>query len=348
MSKLKGSYVLVFAALFWMSKGWASAQESVSPPQQSAPPPTQAPAPVERVPAAAPQTQEPPPPAYDKAIFQKPIPGAQLAFLNQFAGVPSGDAVKDKQFHKAINGAIPDPMFHYGKDMPLDDALDMVLKGSPQPVQVRDGRYVIVSSRMGPLSHWLQDPHLAGRGFIWIDMQDGIVLGGFYFHPTNGEPTPSVTVFSKQIKEDAIGLSQLPPAFAEDLSRWSRQMSLPPVETRYFIGSVNKKILLEHDEDYCAPMDGVTAPDQAVCEQMDEDAADVDMIAASYLEQTHYATNATAYMITNPDQIAWLQVRDNTCRVGPDPLGCHIRMTHERTRVILHRSGPAPHTGPHR
>ena len=341
MRKLKGSYVLVFAALFWMSNGWASAQESMSPaqpPQSEAPPPTPAPAPVERVPAPAPQTQEPPPPAYDKAIFQKLIPGDQLAFLNQFAGVPSGDAVKDKQFHKAINGAIPDPMFHYGKDMSLDDALDMVLKGSPQPVQVRDGRYVIVSGRMGP--------YLAGRGFIWIDMQDGIVLGGFYFHPTNGEPTPSVTVFSKQIKEDAIGLSQLPPAFAEDLSRWSRQMSVPPVETRYFIGNVNKKILLEHDEDYCAPADGTTAPDKEDCEQMMADAADADMTAASYLEQTHYATNATAWMITDPDQVAWIQVRDHTCGIGLDPLGCHIRMTHERTRIILHRE-PVGHPPPH-
>jgi len=65
---------------------------------------------------------------------------------------------------------IPNPMFHYGWDMPLADALDAVLKGSPQPVQIRDGRYVIVSGRSGP--------YLAGRGFIWIDMHDGVALGG--------------------------------------------------------------------------------------------------------------------------------------------------------------------------
>ena len=50
-------------------------------------------------------------------------------------------------------------------------------------------------------------------------MQEGIGLGGFYFHPTNGEPTPSVNVFSRQVvKEDYLKLSQLPPVFAEDLA----------------------------------------------------------------------------------------------------------------------------------
>jgi uncharacterized protein YecT (DUF1311 family) len=336
--KLKVSYVLGFAALFLIptgillpnaaGHGSANAQESGPPPQSPEPRPLEPP--PQQPPAAVSK--------YDKAIFLKPIPSDQLAFLNQVVGKLSGDAVRDKQFRKLMKSVIPNPMFHYGWDMPLADALDMVLKGSPQPVQIRDGRYVIVSGRSGP--------YLAGRGFIWIDMHDGVALGGFYFHPTNGEPTPSVTVFSRQVKEEFIGLSQLPPAFADDLSRWSRELSVPLVTTRYFIGDISRKILLEHDEDYCAPLDEATAPPENDCEQMNADAADVDMNAASYLDQTHYATNATAWMITDPDQISWIQVRDNTCRVGPDPLGCHIRMTRERTHVIIRRN-PMPHL-PHR
>jgi uncharacterized protein YecT (DUF1311 family) len=237
-----------------------------------------------------------------------------------------------------MHSAISDCMFHYGWDMPLPDALEMVLKGSPQPVRIRDGRYVMVSGRSGP--------YLMGRGFIWIDVQDGIVLGGFYFHPTNGEPTPSVTVFSRQVKEESLKLSQLPPAFAEDLSQWSGQSSVPSVTTRYFITGSNKKILLEHDEDYCAPVNGTTAPPESGCEQMNADAADIDMNAAYYLDQTHHATNATAWMITGEDQVAWLQFRDNTCRLGPDPLICHIRMTRERTHLII-TGKPMPHP-PHK
>jgi uncharacterized protein YecT (DUF1311 family) len=283
--------------------------------------------------AGAPPLQpdpQPPVSSYDPAIFQNPIPSDQLAFLNQFAGAASNDLLRDKQFRKLMHGVIPNCMFHYGRDMPLTDALDMVLKGSPLPVRIRDGRYLLVSGRSGP--------YLAGRGFIWIDFEDGIALGGFYFHPTNGEPTPAVNIFSKQVKEeDSLKLSQLPPAFADDLIAWSAESRVPPVTTRYFITGSNKKILLEHDEDYCAPAAWPTPPPQNICQQMNADAADIDLNAAYYLEQTNHATNATAWMIADSDQVAWLQVRDNTCRVGPDPLRCRIRMARERTRVIIKR-----------
>jgi len=288
-----------------------------------------------------PQPQETQPPAspYDKSIFLKPIPSEQLAFLNHFAGSASGDVIRDKQFRKLMHSVIPDCMFHYGRDMPLSDALDMVLKGSPLPVQIRDGRYVMVSGRSGP--------YLMGPGFLWIDMQEGVTLGGFYFHPTNGEPTPTVAVFSRQVqvKEKSLGMNQLPPEFGRYLSQWSEETGVPPVTTRYFITGRNKRILLEHDEDYCAPADGTdgTPPTSAaVCEQMNADAADIDMNAAYYLEQVDYATNATAWMIVGQDQIAWIQVRDETCRAGPDRLRCRIRMTRKRTQVIINRK-PIPH-----
>jgi hypothetical protein len=48
--------------------------------------------------------------------------------------------------------------------------------------------------------------------------------------------------------------------------------------------------------------------------------ADTNMIAASYVEQTHHVTNATAWMINDPEQVAWLRVRDNTCGGVADPL----------------------------
>jgi len=79
----------------------------------------------------------------------------------------------------------------------------MVLKEFSTAGSNPDGRYLMLSGRSGP--------YLAGRGFVWIDLQDGIVLGGFSFHPTNGEPTPTATVFSKQVKEESIKMSQLPP-----------------------------------------------------------------------------------------------------------------------------------------
>jgi len=288
---------------------------------------------LSKAPARAMQDTPPPPPPPSPVVFQKPIAADQLAFLNSFAGRPANDLVRDGKYKKLMHTVIPDTMFHYGIDMPLSDAVEKVMQGSSAPVQIHDGRYLVVSRANGP--------YLRGRGFIWIDLQEGIGLGGFYFHPTNGEPTPSVTVFSRQVKdEDAMQLSQLPAAFAQDLSQWSADSSIPPVTTRYFITGSNKKILLEHSEDYCAPAAGAAAPSQADCEQMNADAADIDMNAAYYLEQTNHATNATARMIEGNEEVAWIQLRENTCRVGPDPLRCRVRMTHEHIHGIGHAPPP--------
>ncbi len=276
------------------------------------------------------------PAAYNKSIFQKPIPAAQLAFLNHFSGAASGDLIRDKQYRKLMHDVIPDVMFHYGWDIMLKDALEKVIAGSTIPVQIRDNRYVLVSGRSGP--------YLGGRGFMWIDMQDGIALGGFYFHPTNGEPTPTVTVFSRQIKEVSLRMTQLPPAFADDLKQWSADSSVPPVSTRYFIGGISRRLLLQHDEDYCAPLRG-TAASTDDCEQMNADAADIDLNAAYYLDQINYATNGTAWMINTPEQTSWIQLRDETCRLRPDRMACRIRLTRERIHTIIERH-PVPQQPP--
>jgi uncharacterized protein YecT (DUF1311 family) len=70
-------------------------------------------------------------------------------------------------------------------------------------------------------------------------------------------------------------------------------------------------------------------------------AADADMHAAYFMKETHNAANATAWML-DPAESAWLAMRDRTC-IGPNGLGCMIRMTRERVRVIL---GPPPQPRP--
>ena len=170
------------------------AAQSPEATQQPAPPSAEAP----QSPAAGqpPLTDDKPParpqpgePDYNKIIFQNALAGDQLAPLKRFEGATAGDLLHDKQFHKLIRNVIPDCMFHYGHDMPLLEAMETVLERSSQPVEIRDGRYLIVSGRSGP--------YLQGRGMMWIDLQDGVALGAFFFHPTNGEPTPAVNVFSR-------------------------------------------------------------------------------------------------------------------------------------------------------
>ena len=295
-----------------------------------APAPSLQPAVPQPEPPAPSPAMQPSPAAsnYDKTLFLKPIPSAQLAFVAQYDGAPASDLYRDKQFRKLVHGALPDCIFHYGSDVPLLQAMDAALESSHVPIQVRENRYVLLAGRT-PVY-----PGLQGHAFVWLDLQDGLVLGGFYFHPSNGEPTPALNIFSRQIKEDALGLSQLPPGFAPDLAKWSYDAGVPPITYRYFITGSNKKILLEHDEEFCLLPDGTRVPPESGCEQMAADAADLDMNAAYYLDQVHHATNATAWMIQGGDEVAFLDLRDQSCRLGPDPLRCRVHLTREHIHVL--------------
>ena len=283
--------------------------------------------------AAVSQIPSPAPPAVPQApVLQNPIPAGDLSFLSGYAGRTTKELMKDKQFRALKKAMMPRTEYHYGRDMPLTDAMDDVLDGSPLPVNVRDGRYVTV---MG-----MQGPYLRGRGFLWFDLQDGIGLGAFYFTPTNGEPTPTLTVFSRQLKQNSLVLSELPRAFVDDLSQWMAVARIPAITPRYFIPDNGKKYVLEHDEDYCWHPEGAAAPPGGECMQANLDAANADMDAAYFMKETHNAANATAWML-DPEQTAWLAVRASTC-VGPNALGCWVRMTRERIRVIMGPGGPRP------
>jgi uncharacterized protein YecT (DUF1311 family) len=263
--------------------------------------------------------QAAPPPPPPPAEFLNRIPQGQMAFLNDYANKTSKELWKDKRFRELLKAITPRTTYHYGHDLALSDALEDMLTGDPLPVDVEDGRYVLVTSRGGP--------YLRGRGFVWFDMQEGIGLGGVYFHPVNGEPTPTLAIFSKQLKTDALAWGQLPRAFEQDVAGWSRTSGVPMITVTYFIPENGKKYALIHDEDYCAP--GAEADD--LCQQRNADAADADMNAAYFMDETGHAANATAWML-NPDQTAWIGMRQSTCGVS---LNCRIVLTRRRTRVLL-------------
>ena len=160
------------------------------------------PAPQQQPPAPIERHDAPVPVPYDPAIFDKPLDPALFTNLRSFDGAPTAELFRDKQFRRLMKEFVPGCMFHYGRDMPLSDALDMALSNSRTPVRVVDNRYVLLSGNGGP--------YLSGRALLWVDTQAGLGLGAFFFTPTNGEPTPSLAVFSRQVKEPTLALSQLP------------------------------------------------------------------------------------------------------------------------------------------
>ena len=273
-------------------------------------------------PPAAPAAQ--PAPFPPPAVFENRIPAAQLAFLLDYAGRSTKEVTKDKRFHALMKQIIPRTTYHYGRDMPLSETSETLLDGPPLPVEVRDGRYAMVASHGGP--------YLQGRGFVWFDLKEGLALGGVFFHPVNGEPTPTLAIFSRQLRQTTLSMLQLPAEFEGDLIQWATRVGIPPVTTRYFIPENGRKYVLLHDEDYCWHPDDAPPPDQDRCQQMNADAADTALSAAWFMAQTHNAANATAWML-GPEMVNWIAVRNRTCAAAGLP--CRIRMTRQRTRAIL-------------
>jgi hypothetical protein len=228
-------------------------------------------------------------PRLKRAIFEKALSSDQLEFLNDYSGRPANDVVREQKLRRLVDMVVPYAPFHFGLDVPLPQAVEGMLSKSTMPVEIREGRYVMVSGRRGE--------NARGRAFLWIDMQEGIALGGIFFYPSNGEPTPTLTLFSKQVKDGSLGMSQLPVAFAQDLSRWAAAGGVPPITTRYFINASSEKILLAHDEDFCRNGGGLSGSRENGCEQMNAEAADIDLKATHFLQQTQFASNATMRMI---------------------------------------------------
>ena len=301
----------------------------------AAPAATQGPGP-EATPAPDSQPALPPPGPPPTANFQKLIPADQLAFLKDYDGRMPKEITKDKRFRELEKEIMPGARYFYHYDKPLSEARDEVLDNDPVPITVRDGRYVMIASAGGG------DQHMFGRGFLWFDMQSGIGLGGIYFHPTNGEPSPTMAIYSKQLTDTVLSMGQLPDGFIDDFWAWANTAQVHYVSPRYFIPSDDRKYVLIHDEDYCAHDENHPRPEG--CEEMNADAADADMEAAYFMEETGHAPDATAYML-NPDQIEWLAVREREC--GPNGLECRIRVTRRRTAAIIGHPLPLPR-GVHR
>src|SRR6185437_3201551 len=99
------------------------------------------------------------------------------------------------------------------------------------------------------------------------------------FKPTNGDPTPTLTIFSRQLTEVSLGLSQLPPAFDEASNEWATVQHFPVVSPTYFIPENGKKYVLIHDRDYCDTASGASGAAPSLCERLNANAADDDVNA---------------------------------------------------------------------
>jgi hypothetical protein len=129
-------------------------------------------------------------PRLERAIFRETIASDQLGVLSDYAGKPTNEALRESKVRRVMDTLVPYAPFHFGMDRPLPNVIEAVLLRSSVPIGIRDGRYMMLATDAG------SSP---GRGFLWIDLQQGVAVGGIFFHPSNGEPTPTLTLFSKQV-----------------------------------------------------------------------------------------------------------------------------------------------------
>jgi hypothetical protein len=228
--------------------------------------------------------------------FTSSISRSQFAFLKDYAGRAASDADGKQKVRMLVGVVAPYTPYHFGTDFPLPQVLSTLLLNEPQPIEIRDARYAMMSG--------IRNAIHKRAGFLWVDMREGFALGAIYFDPSNGEPSPTVTIFSRQLDRKTVRMSHLPRAFVEDLSRWAALEELPPITTRYFIGASGDKYVLKHEENFCEHSEGVATPSpKGVCEKMNAQAAIIDMTATRFLEQTHNASNATIKMIASTGQV---------------------------------------------
>lgn len=248
-------------------------------------------------------------------------------WTKDLAGGSTHDATLAGHFSALIADVAPDAVYHFGLDMPVAAALRGILRGLPDPITVRANRFVMLSACSPTCTN--------GRAFLWIDTQQGVAIAGIDFAPTNGEPTPTLTLISKQVLEPVTKRVQLPPDFVEDLATWTRASRHRGVAARYFMNGSGLKTVVPHDEDNCHGADR-SALAATLCGAMNGDAADQDLAAAYYLLTNDFKPDSPMRAALTTDEDKWVAERRTTCGPGTDgpALACRLKLTTERVAAL--------------
>ena len=252
----------------------------------------------------------------------------RFTWVRDLAGGSSHDATMAGHFPDLIADVSPDVPYHFHLDMALGNALRVVLRGTAEPVVIRVTRFVTLAA--------CDTPTCSGaRGLIWIDTLKGIEIGGIEFAPSNGEPTPTLTLFSKQVQDPVTRRAQLPADFIEDLATWARRSRSRGPAARYFVNGQGLKTVVAHDEDNCHGADQ-SSLEGTLCRSQNMDAADQDLAAAYYLLFNSFAEGSTMRAALKTDEDKWVADRRTSCGAGADgpTLACRLKTTRDRVTAL--------------
>ncbi|HEY6357721.1 MAG TPA: hypothetical protein VIX35_05730, partial [Vicinamibacterales bacterium] len=221
------------------------------------------------------------PSACGPALRCTAIDADHFQWVKDLSGESTHDATLAGHFSDLVLDVSPDATYHFHFDMPVGSALRAILRGAGEPVTIRANRFAMLSACDTPTC-------TGARAFVWVDTEHGVEIGGIEFEPSNGEPTPTLTLFSKQVLDPVTKRVQLPADFIEDLATWTRVSRRRATPARYFINGQGVKTVLAHDEDNCHGADQSSLA-ATLCRSLNVDAAEQDLAAAYYLLSNSFA-----------------------------------------------------------
>jgi uncharacterized protein YecT (DUF1311 family) len=260
------------------------------------------------------------------------MPAEHVAWLRSLTdGESSRDATLASRFAALVGAAVPDAVYHFHVDMPLAEAFTAIMRGPAQPIQVRDGRYTVLAA--------CQSASCAGaRAFLWVDTGGALAIGAIQFNPSNGEPTPTQTIFASQVQDPITSMSQLPSAFVQDLARWTSAGRTTPPMARYFVNGKGVKTPVPHEEDACLATDARSSQlPIGLCAPMNLANAEQDLAAALYLLNASFAEGTKSRADLKAEQGAWVKARDSSCGAAAtlEEIACRVTYTRERTKAVI-------------
>jgi hypothetical protein len=139
-----------------------------------------------------------------------------LNWLTFSGGKSTNEIVRDPRFKLLLNDAVPDVKVYLGMSLlgshpSLMDAVNQVMGGSAQRVEVRDNRYVMLSA--------CRQNSCDEKGFVWVDTTKSLIVGGivhFFYNRSSLRAERSLLLWSKQAQ-----LPDFPKPFLLALKQWN-------------------------------------------------------------------------------------------------------------------------------
>jgi uncharacterized protein YecT (DUF1311 family) len=209
------------------------------------------------------------------------------------------------------------------------------LDGPPDPVFVRDRRYVSASA--------CRAHACPSKGFFWIDTQTGVGVGArLEAWPSVG---PAISATTLLIGSNGVSATTLPSAAQDAIAAWIADTGIAGADVVRFIGSDDVAVpfaLRIQAARYQPPTGGpsfdcataASAIERAICGDWEVSGLDLQLFEAYERERLGLDTVPAREQLRTL-QRDWLKARDTDCAPSADIIACVRRYYRQQIDVLL-------------